>query len=398
MQSVKTIKDLKGKRVLVRVDFNVPIKAKKVLDDSRLKASLPTIKFLIKKKAKIILVTHVGRPGGVVKPALKVDPIAEHLGKLLKRQVKKIETGNFKFTETKKLKLQKEIAKLRDGQIAMLDNIRFSVDEKKNTGTLAVDLAELADIFVLDGFAVAHRASASVFGVARFLPSYAGLLLQDEIKGLNKVLQKPKKPFIAVIGGAKTETKIPVIKSLISKADHILIGGGIVNTYLFAKGYGVCDSLVDHKFADEALKYCKKKKVIKPVDLVVGDQEGKNFHVVEIKPKPHQICKKGQMILDIGPATIRLFEEYIGKAKTVVWNGAPGYFEQEPYHIGTMAIARVVAKSSKGKAYGVIGGGETLQSMDMVGMSKYIDLVSTGGGAMLEFLAGNRLPGIEALG
>ncbi len=401
IKTIKQLRNLENKHVLVRVDFNVPIKRKKVLDDTRLHASIPTIEYLISKKAKVIILTHVGRPEGKVVAGLKVDPIVEELSKLLKRKVKKIETGNFKLNDKKKLEIVKNIEKMRPGQVVMMDNIRFSPDEKKDTGTLSQELANLADYFVLDGFAVAHRPSASVVGVAKYLPTYAGLLLEQEIKGLEKVTEKYKKPYVAIIGGAKTETKIPVIKSLLKKADYILIGGGIFNTYLAAKGVKVGKSLVDKNFKKEALEYCKKRKVILPVDFIVGDMEGKKFRVVAM-PKGKGFLssfgiKPAEAILDCGPETIRLYAKYIKKAQTLVWNGAMGYFEQKPYDVGTLSIARLVASRSKGKAYGVIGGGETLQSMDMVGMNEYVDLISTGGGAMLEFLGGKELPGVEVV-
>lgn len=402
IRNIKQLRNLSGKTVLVRVDFNVPIKRKKVLDNTRLLASLPTIKYLTEKKAKVVLVTHVGRPGGKVVSGLKVDPIIEELGGLLKKKIKKLETGSWstsaKATADKmRVKLIKDIDKMRGGQVAMMENIRFSPDEKKNTGTLSQEMANLVDYFVLDGFAVAHRDSASVTGVAEYVPTYAGLLLEREIKGLEKVTTKPKKPFVAVIGGIKTETKIPVIKNLLPKTDNILVSGGIFNTYLKAKGYKVGASLVDKNYEKEVLKYCKSRKVILPTDVIVGTVDGKHFRPVKLAKKPHQVCKKGEAILDIGPESIHLFSKYIKKAQTLVWNGAMGYFEQKPYDIGTLSVARLVASRSKGKAYGVIGGGETLQSMDIVGMSEYVDLISTGGGAMLEFLSGKELPGIKAV-
>ena len=231
IKTIKQIRNLEGKHVLLRMDFNVPVKGKKVLDNTRLLASLPTLKYLIEKKAKLILVTHVGRPEGKVVANLKVDPIIEELSKLIKRKVEKLETGNWKLGDKKKLEIVKKVEKMRPGQVVMMENIRFSPDEKKDTGTLSQELANLADIFVIDGFAVAHRPAASVSGVAKYLPTYAGLLMEQEIKGLEKVTEKYKKPYVAIIGGAKTETKIPVIKNLLKKADNILIGVGIVNTY-----------------------------------------------------------------------------------------------------------------------------------------------------------------------
>jgi len=393
IKSLKQTRNLKNKQVLMRVDFNVPVKGKKVLDDTRLLASLPTIKYLVSKKAKVIILTHLGRPDGKVVAKLKTDPIATRLGQLLKNKVKKLDTGNWKLNDKGKLKLIKGLEKMKAGQVVLLDNIRFSADEKKDVGTLAQELAALADIFVLDGFAVAHRGSASVKGVAKYLPTYAGLLLEKEVNGLSKVTEKPKKPLVVILGGAKVETKAPVINTLLPKSNYVLLGGGLTNTYLKAKGYGVGNSLVDDDYAKELVKYCKNKKVILPVDVVVGDKDGKHFTVMSVKKK-FKLNKK-QAIYDIGPKTIHMYSQYIKKAQTLVWNGAMGYFEQKPYDVGTLAIARLVASRSKGKAFGVIGGGETLQSMEMVGMKDQVDLVSTGGGALLEFLAGKKLPGVE---
>lgn len=388
MKSISSLKNLKGKRVLVRVDCNVPVKAGKVLDDTKLRASYLTIQYLIKAGAKVILATHLGRPKGKVVAKYKVAPLAKYLSKLLKKKVSVIT-----FAQAKK-----SIAKLRAGQVILLENTRFLPDEKGNKGTLGKRYADLADIFVSECFGVSHRGDASIVGPAQFLPSYAGFLLEQEIQALTKVSKNPKSPYVAIIGGAKTETKIPVIKNVLKKADQILIGGGIVNTYLAGLGYGVGASLVDAEFKKQAVELCKKKKVIKPVDVIVGDFKGKTYHIAEIGKKKHAICSKNEMILDIGPETIQLFAAYIKKAKTIVWNGAPGLFEQAPYHIGTAAIAGCVAERAKLKSvYGVIGGGETIQSMEQFADLGNIDLVSTGGGAMLEFLAGKTLPGIAAL-
>ncbi len=397
MKTIKSIKKLKGKKVLVRVDFNVPVKNGKVEDDSRIIASLPTIEYLYKAGAKVILVAHLGRPGGKIVPSLKLDGVAVRLGSLLKKKVKKINTKDFKLNKGELEKLRGDLDKMKAGQVVMLENIRFSPYEKKNTGNLAKDLASLADIFVFDGFAVAHRASASVSGVAKYLPSYAGLLLEKEIEGLRRVLKRPKKPFVAIIGGVKVSTKAPVIKNLLPKVSKILIGGAILNTYLKCRKYGVGMSLVDSNCESVLKKLVKKRKVILPVDLVVGDNKGRNFRIVRLNKKSFKICQGHEAIYDIGPESICLFSKYIKKAKTLVWNGAVGYFEQKPYNIGTLSIARLVASRSKGRAYGVIGGGETIQAMDEVEMSEFVDLISTGGGAMLQYLAGEKLPGIKAL-
>ncbi len=397
MKLLRRQRNLKGKRVLVRVDYNVPLKKKKVVDDTRLVASVPTIDYLVEKGAKVILVSHLGRPKGEVVAAMKMEPVRKQLSALLEKEVLKLETGNWKLSDKKKLKLIEQIDNMKNGDVALMENIRFSPDEKKNTGTLSQELANLVDMFVLDGFGVAHRASASVVGVAEYVPSYAGLLVAEEVKGLDKVIRKPKSPFVVVLGGAKIETKIPVMKHMLPKADCMLLGGGLVNTYFKAKGYRIGDSLFDKDFTKEALAYCRRRKAITPVDVLVGTLDGKHHRVVDIKKKPHQICKKGEGIYDIGPKTIQLYAKYIKEAQTLVWNGAMGYFEQQPYHIGTMAIARLVASRSKGKAYGVIGGGETLQAIDIVDMRDDIDLVSTGGGAMLAYLAGEELPGLAVL-
>lgn len=397
MRSIKKLKNLAGKKVLVRVDFNVPIGKGKVLDDSRLYASLPTIQYLLKRKAKVILVSHLGRPEGI-DSSLSLVPVTKRLGELMKKNIKildiKILKKYFKNIDGYFEYARNEIKKMKNGQILMLENIRFFAGERNNDGVFSKQLSELCDVFVLDGFAVAHRASPSVTGVTKYASSYAGLLLEQEIDGLNKVVKNPKKPFVVVLGGAKTGTKIPVMKNLLPKCNFLIIGGGIVNTYLKALGYEIGSSLVDNGLEKEILKYCKSKKVIKPVDVVVGTMDGARYRVVELQKKPQQICQKGEAILDCGPQTIRLYATYIKKAQTLVWNGAMGLFEQKPYDVGTFSIARLVASRSKGKAYGVIGGGETLQSMDLVGMKDCVDLVSTGGGAMLEFLSGKKLPGV----
>ena len=397
MKTIKNLKNLKNKRVLVRVDFNVPVENKKVLEDARMMAVMPTIQFLIKAKAKIILVAHLGRPDGKVVRALRLDPVVAHLSALLDQKVKKLETRDFKFNKKTKDYFKKQIAEMAPGQVMMLDNIRFSPDESKNTGTLAEDLADMADIFVQEGFAVAHRAEASVVGVAKYLPAYAGLLLEKEIKGLEKVMKNAKKPFVFILGGVKVATKAPVVKNLMPKIDNILVGGAIVNTFFKLKGYKVGKSVADDQFIVDVKNCCQHTNIVLPVDLVVGAKDGQKYHVVDVKETPHVICKKDEAIFDIGPKSIELFASYIKKANTIVWNGALGYFEQFPYKTGTLSIARLVASRSKGKAFGVIGGGETLQAMNQVKMSEYVDLVSTGGGAMLEFLSGKKLPGIEVL-
>lgn len=381
---------LKGKRVLVRVDFNVPVENGKVADDSKLVATLPTIEYLIRKRSKVIVVTHLGRPDGKVVPSLRVNPAAKRLGDLLGSRVDKL-------AGWQGIAVTKAIDEMKEGDVVMLENIRFAPEEQGNKGDFAEHLSNVADIFVLDGFAVAHRGDASVSGVAEYLPSYAGLLLEEEIKGLTRVMHRPAKPFVLIMGGLKTETKIPVIQSLLPKVDSILLGGGIVNTALAAVGYGVGGSAVDEKQLELAAWCARQVTTIMPLDAIVGDESGRHVRHVYIPRQAAPLCKKTEAMLDIGPETVRLYASYIKKAQTIVWNGAMGHFEVKPYDVGTKAIARLVAARSKGRAYGVIGGGETVQAMELVGMTDDIDLVSTGGGAMLEFLAGQKLPGIEAL-
>ena len=379
--SLKNIKNLKGKRVLVRVDFNVPLKKGRVTEESRIQASLPTIQYLLKKKAKVILVTHVGRPEGKVVPELSVKPIAKVLSKMLKKKVKIVDRKS----------------EIQNNGVVMLENIRFFEGEEKNSDEFVRQIASIADMFVLDGFAVAHRESASVTGVTKYLPSYAGFLVQKEIEGLNKILHKPKHPAVFIVGGAKIETKLPVIKNILKIADAVLVGGAIFNTYLKAKGYGVGASLVDDGFEKEAISTFSKKKIFKPIDVIVGDKKGKKVRVVEIENIPHTICAGEEMILDIGPETVKQFEKIISKAKTLVWNGAMGFFEVPVYANGTYEIVRaLVTKSHKG-AYTVVGGGESILVLDQMNVKKKITFVSTGGGAMLEYLSGKKLPGLKIL-
>lgn len=391
MKFLKDITDIKGKRVLLRVDFNVPVKNETVLDDTRLFASIPTINYLREHGARVIIIAHMGRPGGHVVDELRLHAVAQRLELIGNMQVKKVETWIGP-------EVTRAVADMRDGDVLMLENIRFSADEEKNTGSLARDLAALGDIFVLDGFAVAHRAAASVTGISQFLPAYAGFLLEKEIEGLNAVMRAPAHPFVAVVGGAKMETKIPVIDNFIHFADHILLGGAIVNTYFAGSGYGIGDSLFDAGVSKKIIANFRHQKIVMPVDVVVGRIDGSDTHVVEVPAEPVALCAAGEGIYDIGPKTLALYGRYIAVARTLVMNGAMGYFEQPPYNEGTMAVSRVFAHRAAGdECYAVIGGGETLQAMDMTGMIDEIDVASTGGGAMLEYLSGKVLPGIAAL-
>jgi len=387
IKSIKKVKNLSSKKILMRCDFNVPIKSGKVKDDFRILKSLPTISYLLKKRAKLILTSHLGRPNGKVDKKYSLRPVRNYLQKTLQHKIKLIDLDKLDTVE-------KELNKSNFGHLVILENTRFSPDEKKNSGSFAKDLASLADIFVTDCFAVAHRPHASIVGPAKYLPSYGGLLIEEEIQGLSKVTKRPKKPFVVVLGGAKIETKIPVLKKMLKLADYILVGGGITNTYLWAKGYKVGNSLIDRKLKKEVLLYGNKKKVIMPVDVVMGKSNGKDSHVVKIGVE-YKLRGKDYGIYDIGPETIKMYASYIKKAQTLVWNGAMGYFEQHPYEYGTYSIARLLAARSKGKAFGVCGGGETVEVLKKLKVLDDVDLVSTGGGAMLEFLSGKKLPGVK---
>lgn len=390
IETIKKVRNLEGKRVLVRVDVNVPIHQKKVTDDTRLHAIIPTIQYLLDKQARVILIGHLGRPEGKKKVSLSLAPVCARLSVLLKKKVTQL--PGYKGDA-----VERAIVRMKPGSVVMLENIRFCSDEEGNKGMLGEYLSLLGDIYVNDAFSVSHRDDASIVGIAPHLPSYAGLCMDKEIKGLQKIMEATKRPAVLVLGGAKSETKIPVLKNFLNRADIILLGGALFNTYLFSLGYAVGNSLVDKTVALEAKKYAGNKKVIKPIDVIVGSLDGKKYRHVLLKKNRKDVCKKGEAILDIGPETIAFFASYIHEAQTIVWNGAMGYFEQTPYDVGTKSIARLIGARSKGKAYGVIGGGETIQIMGQVGMSQYVDLISTGGGAMLEFLSEKKLPGIEAL-
>lgn len=381
IRSIIELKNVKNKRVLVRLDLNVPVKKGKVLDIARLKAAVPTLQWLHKKGARIIIVTHLGRPEGKVVTELKLAPVAKALSVLLKVKIPVLDIKKASGKES----------------IVMLENIRFNPGEEKNDPTFARQLADLADVFVFDGFAVAHRAAASVVGVAKYLPTYSGLLVAKEVAALNAVLEKPKHPFVAIIGGAKIETRLPVLQKLGKNADAVIVGGGILNTILASLGYKVADSLVDTAFLRQAKVLTKKLHLLLPIDVVVGTRDGNNWRVVEIGQKPHVICEPGEAILDLGPATIGWLQEILLAPKTLLWSGAVGLFEQAPYNEATFAIAKTLAKATKRGAFTVAGGGETLLALDALSLTKKLSFVSTAGGAMLEYLAGATLPGIKIL-
>lgn len=388
----KTVRDLDvaGKKVLVRVDFNVPLNDKgEITDDTRITASLPTIQYLLEQKAAVILMAHLGRPKGQVKPELSLAPVAKHLGKLLG---KKILFAPDCVGEA----AQAAASKLKAGHILLLENLRFHKEEEKNDMDFAEKLASLADLYVNDGFGVSHRAHASVEGVTHFLPAAAGFLLEKEIQYVGQAVTNPLHPFVAIIGGAKVSDKIGVISNLLDKVDTLLIGGGMANTFLAAQGYKMGKSLVEEDkldLAKELLAKAKKNKVnmLLPTDLVMAAAFAPDAEHVTEKVKN---LNQAYMALDIGAETSKAYAEALADAKMIVWNGPMGVFEMDAFCKGTEAVAKAVAKS---RATSIVGGGDSVAAIEKLGLAKRITHISTGGGASLEYLEGKVLPGVAAL-
>ena len=388
----KTVRDLDvaGKKVLVRVDFNVPLNDKgEITDDTRITASLPTIQYLLEQKAAVILMAHLGRPKGQVKPELSLAPVAKHLGKLLG---KKILFAQDCVGEA----AQAAASKLKPGHILLLENLRFHKEEEKNDMEFAEKLASLADLYVNDGFGVSHRAHASVEGVTHFLPAAAGFLLEKEIQYVGQAVTNPLHPFVAIIGGAKVSDKIGVISNLLDKVDTLLIGGGMANTFLAAQGYKMGKSLVEEDkldLAKELFAKAKKNKVnmLLPTDLVMAAAFAPDAEHVTEKVKN---LNQAYMALDIGAETSKAYAEALADAKMIVWNGPMGVFEMDAFCKGTEAVAKAVAKS---RATSIVGGGDSVAAIEKLGLAKRITHISTGGGASLEYLEGKVLPGVAAL-
>jgi phosphoglycerate kinase len=383
--------DVQNKRVLLRVDYNVPMsKDGAITDDKRILETLPTIRYLLDKNAIIILVTHMGRPDGKIVESLRLDKIAQRLSALLGKPVNKLNSVvGPDVTEV--------VANAKPGDIIMLENVRFLKEEKNGSEELAKKLAALADVYVDDAFATAHRPDTSVAGVPQFLPSATGFLLEKEINVLETVTTSAKKPFIAILGGAKVSDKIGLIKNLLTKTDAVLIGGGMAFTFLKAMGYGVGFSLVEEdylKVADEIIEAAKTKgtRLLLPVDVIVTNEikAGSSHHIVDIEEIPAD-----QIGVDIGPKTLEAFEAEIAKANTIIWNGPMGVIEIAEFAEGTKSLARAIAANSG--ALTVAGGGETASVIDALNLQNDFKHVSTGGGAFLEYLEGKQLPGIEAI-
>lgn len=390
LKSLTTIRNLHCKRVLVRLDLNVPLKKKKVVDDWKIIKILPTLQYLINKDAKIIIISHLGRPNGKKKRSLTLQPIVNHLEKQIGKKTL------FLKDKIGSKKLVKKINSLNCGSIAVLENIRFYPEEEKNDKEFVKKFKELADVYVNDAFAVSHRNHASISAITKNIPSYAGLLLQEEIKNLDKILKNPAKPFVVLLGGAKASTKIPIIENLLPKADKILLGGALATTFLSAKGYKVGSSLIDRESISKAKKMLKHKKIILPKDIIIGKINNGEVFCVNLENNK-KISDDKLSVLDIGPATVNEYAKFLRKARTIVWNGPMGYFEKEEFSYGTTALARLIASRSSNKTFGVVGGGETIEAVRKTKMEQYIDWVSTGGGAMLAFLGGEKLPGIKSL-
>lgn len=388
----KTIRDIDvaGKRVLVRVDFNVPLdKNGLVADDTRIRAALPTINYLIDQKAKVILASHLGRPKGKVDEKYKMDPVAKRLSELMGRAVVKVDDCIGDVPRA-------AIERMQGGDVVLLENVRFYPEEEKNDEKFARQLANLADIFVNDAFGAAHRAHASTEGVAEYLPAAAGFLMEKELEMLGRLLAEPERPFVAIIGGAKVSDKIAVISNLLEKVDTLIIGGGMANTFLKAQGYDVGKSLLEAdkvELAKGLMGEAKSKgaRLLLPVDVVVAlgaapDAKQKTVPVDQIPAE--------WMALDIGPESAGRFAEALKTAKTVVWNGPMGVFEMEPFAGGTEAIARALAEID---GTTVIGGGDSVSAVKKAGVADKMTHISTGGGASLEYLEGKQLPGVVAL-
>ncbi len=388
MHKFFTLNDLdgRGKRVLVRVDFNVPLdkKTNDVADDKRIRETLPTIKYLVERDAKVILCSHLGRPDGKIVDSLRMDKVTERLQQLLNKKVKKLNdcVGHY---------VKEEISKMKDGDVVILENLRFHPEEEANDENFSKQLAKLAELYVNDAFGTCHRAHASTYGVTKYLKSAAGFLVEKELSIMGKALENPDKPFIGILGGVKISDKIKVIENLLTKVDKLLIGGAMIFTFYKAQGKNVGNSKVENDYMDLAKNLLQNKKIILPIDVVIADNfdANANSKIVDIDNIPNY-----WMGLDIGPKTIENYKEILKNAKTVVWSGPLGVFEFDKFTNGTKEIAKFLSTL---KATTIVGGGDTAAAVEKFGFADKLTHVSTGGGASLEFLEGKKLPGLQAL-
>ncbi len=392
----KTIKDLdlSGKRVFIRVDFNVPMKDGVIEDDTRIRGALPTINYAVEHDAKVILASHLGRPKGERNEKYTLKPVAEHLSKLLGKPVAFAD-------DCVGAAAQEKVGALQNGEVLLLENLRFHTEEEKNDDGFAKQLAELCDVYVNDAFGAAHRAHASTVGITKFVKdSVAGLLMEKELNFLSKALNNPERPFVAILGGAKVSDKIPVIKSLIErKVDKLLIGGAMAYTFFKAMGYTVGKSLVEDNMMQTALEVMEQAKtagvdLLLPTDHQVVDSYEP---LTSRKTIPIAFTNAGLVGLDIGIETTQIFAAALEGAKTIVWNGPMGMFEEKPFDEGTIAIAKAVAEATRAGAISIVGGGDSVSAVNEAGLAEQISHISTGGGATLEFLAGDELLGVAAL-
>jgi phosphoglycerate kinase len=390
----KTVRDVDvdGRRVFVRADLNVPIEDGRITDDTRIRASLPTIVSLLERGATVILASHLGRPKGKVNDALRLKPVADRLSQLLGRPVRM--TGDALGPG-----VQVAVDKLRPGDLLLLENLRFHAAEEANDAEFAASLAGLADLYVNDAFGAAHRAHASTEGITHHLPAVAGLLMEREVDALSRLLVRPPRPFHAVLGGAKVSGKLEVIEALLSRCQAVLLGGGMANTFLAARGLELGKSLVEQDQVANAQRIFgvarrKRVRLMLPTDAVVAPQI---HHRARTQVVPVDAVPKDQMIVDIGPDTRKAFAEHLAKAKTIFWNGPMGVFEVPQFAEGTKAIAKTLAKRRSAGVVTVVGGGDSVAAVEQLGLAEKMTHVSTGGGASLEFLEGKTLPGVAAL-
>ena len=379
IKSIRNIKNLAGKIILLRADLNVPIKNGRIKSDYKIVATLPTIRYLLRHNSKIIITTHIDKGN-------KAEPVAKRLAQLLGKKILFV-------SDCVGYKVALAADKMENKDIIFLENLRFNPGEEKNDKKFAKVLAEPVDIYVNDSFGVDHRNHASLVAIKKYLPAFAGLLLEKEILNLNKIL-KPKQPLISIIGGAKIKTKISLIKKLAKKSYRVLIGGALANNFIAAHGFKIGKSMADKTSIKIAAKLAKKyKNIVLPVDVITAKKiDSKNIEV-----KPVNQVSQDDIILDIGPRTIKLFVNFIKHANTIIWNGPMGYFENEHFKHGTLSIARFVASRSTGQAFGAVGGGETIEALKMTKMEDYVDWISTGGGAMLTYLGGEKMPGLKKI-
>ncbi|KMY43148.1 phosphoglycerate kinase [Bacillus sp. FJAT-27916] len=387
-KSIKDI-DVKGKKVFCRVDFNVPMQNGTITDDTRIRAALPTIQYLMEQGAKVILASHMGRPKGEVKEELRLTPVAIKLSELLGKEVGKADEA---YGDAVKA----QIEKMNDGDVLLLENVRFYPGEEKNDPELAKEFASLADIFVNDAFGAAHRAHASTEGIAKHIPAVSGFLMQKELDVLGKAMSNPERPFTAIIGGAKVKDKIGVIENLLDKVDNLIIGGGLAYTFIKAKGYEIGTSLLEEDKIDLAKSFMQKAeekgvKFYMPIDAVIAPEFGEN---VESKIVDIDAIPADWMSLDIGPKTVELYADVIKNSKLVIWNGPMGVFEFDKFANGTKGVAEALANSD---AFSVVGGGDSAAAAEKFHLADKMSHISTGGGASLEFIEGKELPGVVAL-